>query len=664
MSYTGIHRKSLLGVIGGWISGIVEFAVIFWLVFEGFHQSREAPNVLLFEAGLLGSLIVAVVIHEGGHLLVGLAAGEPVRTLRIGSGPTVVGFRLAGLAVQVGVNLLGGGAVGFSVADSVPGFKRLASLIAGPFVNLLAGCYSAFLYQYTGEGWLGVFALANAICFISSAMPSTSTVGGVAHPSDGMQVIWVLFKKEARAAMPNFMASAMTDEALKVMVRGAEDAVLSGTAEVSDWGLLRGLARDESVGELFASAELEAKIPPPPTAESDRVERPTFSPVAHAALNRAFQEGRALGVDRPNPACICLGLLLTDCPAGRLMKEAGVSEEAVRKLASVAAKDDEDLRRARVLSPDLPLERWGTAAEKALAYAFRVAEADGANLVGTEHLVAALVADPQCRAAQALARTGFALEWKPSQSRDPEFGAEPGVGQVMSPELGFAIAGALWRTGPTFPTGTAELCLGIVDQNAGEGAQILLYAGVSVHALETALRSTAREPSYPAGCSATSRGAWMLRAVARMEAQRWLDARADFAEADRTAVNDQQRAVCRNNMAWASLMSGDSTLRAESLELARFAISIRPDEPSFVGTLAFALLENGSPAEAAAMLESSLPRVTRPKSRAYNLCELAMCYARTSQPDAAWKNLAAAAEADPDCPLLARARAEIGAVAV
>lgn len=661
MGYIGVHRRSLLGRIGGGIAAVFEALIIFWLTFEGFIHAREAPNLLVFYAALAGCLVAAVALHECGHLIVGLAAGEPVRTLRIGSGPTLFGFRIGTLAIQVGFNLLGGGAVYFSSVGGGAGVKRLASLMAGPFVNLLAGSYAVFLYDYTGASWLGVFALANAVCFVSSAMPSITQVGGRAHPTDGMQILTMLMKPEAALETPNFEAAVMTDGARKVLVRAGEDAFLSGVAEVSDESLLRALSLDEVVGELFASIGFIGKIPAASTADSDRLLEPHFSPAAEAAIEAGFKLGRDLGVDRPNSACICLGLLATDCPASHLMRAAGITEEAMRKLASVVTHDEEEGRTARVMSADLPLERWGTAADQALAQAFRVAVADSSPLIGTQHLVAALVADPQCRAAQALARTGFVLEWKPGVSEHVE---KPSVvTPLLSRETELALAGAIWRTGATFPTGTAELCLGIVDQNAGEGAQLLVYAGATVHAIESALRFTPREPSYPAGCTPASRGMWLRRAAARMEAGRWLDARADFAEAERAAVDDNQRAVCRNNIAWASLMSGDPTLRAESLELARFAVSVKPDQPSFIGTYAFALLENGSPAEAASMLESSLPKVTIPRSRAYNLCELAMCYARLSQRDAAEKNLAAAAEADPNCPLLALARAQLGAVA-
>jgi hypothetical protein len=188
---------------------------------------------------------------------------------------------------------------------------------------------------------------------------------------------------------------------------------------------------------------------------------------------------------------------------------------------------------------------------------------------------------------------------------------------------------------------------------------MLIGAGVTVGALEKALRFTPRESSEPSGCTQASRGIWERRAFARIGAGRWLDARADFEECDRTASTDLQRAIARNNIAWASLMSRDAALRAEALDQARYAVGVKPDNISFRGTLAFALLENGSPAEAVPMLESIIPQQTRPRSRALDLCVLAMCRARLGQPEAALTNVDAAAQADPRCTLLSRARAEL-----
>ena len=138
-----------------------------------------------------------------------------------------------------------------------------------------------------------------------------------------------------------------------------------------------------------------------------------------------------------------------------------------------------------------------------------------------------------------------------------------------------------------------------------------------------------------------------------------MDARDDFIVAERAATTDEQRALYRNNAAWAALMSGEPTLRAEALEQARAAIAFKSDRPAFIGTYAFALLENGSPAEAAALLEPIAATHPRPRDRASDPCLLAMCYSRLGKPEDAARNLQAARDADPKCALLERALSEL-----
>ena len=137
-----------------------------------------------------------------------------------------------------------------------------------------------------------------------------------------------------------------------------------------------------------------------------------------------------------------------------------------------------------------------------------------------------------------------------------------------------------------------------------------------------------------------------------------MEARDDFIAAERVVATDEQRALCRNNAAWCALMSGEPTLSAQALELARAAIAMQPDRPAFIGTYAFALLENGSPAEAATLLEPVAATHPRPRDRASDLSILAMCHTRLDKREAAAADLRAARDADPKCTLLERAQAE------
>lgn len=654
MSYTASRRPTLGSRLGSWAGTGVAAAVLwFGLVFLG--RSLFAQGLLALWAQVLGWLVVAVAIHESGHLIVGLALGEPVRKIRIGSGATLVGFRVGGLAVQICLIPFTGGAVYFSRVDSGSRGAHLASIAAGPLVNLIALIY-AFPLFHSGATWLGTFVLANLIAFVGSATPAEARSGGQVSQSDGLQILTLIFRPPAQRRV--YEGGEMTEDAYSVLAHAGEEAQLGAAPEITEEDLLRALNRDPAIGALFASSGLATHIPPGRIAESDEVSSPRVSTTLHEVLTASIRACRDMGIPRPNAASFCLGLLAVDCPAGRLMREAGITEDAVRKLIAAAPKDEAETIRAQVISADLPVERWGTAAEAALARAIQIAVADRSPAIGTEDLVAAVAGLPESRGGLALERLRFVLEWK-REATDPAAPSDRDSAAALSAQAALALAGALWRTGPSSSTGTAEILLGIVDQDAGLGAQLLRSAGIGPGSVEKALRYTPAEASRPAGCTSVSLGLWMLRGNARVGAERWLDARADFLAAEAAAVTNFQRALCHNNIAWVSLMAGDPSLFVDALERSRAALAVQPDRIAFIGTHAFSLLENGAPADGATLIESILPKQMRPRDRASELCVLAMCRARLGRPDLATTHIAEATAADPKCALLARARADL-----
>src|SRR5260370_19140778 len=108
MSYSAVRRPSLLGRLGGILSTIVSSAVILWFVLVAVRPTATFDLFQWYAAGIV-SLAIGIVLHEGGHLVIGLSTGEPVRKIRIGSGPTLFGFHVRGLIVQVCLNPIGGG---------------------------------------------------------------------------------------------------------------------------------------------------------------------------------------------------------------------------------------------------------------------------------------------------------------------------------------------------------------------------------------------------------------------------------------------------------------------------------------------------------------------------------------------------------------------------
>lgn len=651
MNYSATRRPSLLTGSAQLLRHLLTIALLVPLEFLTIREATNLDSWLLIVAGQAGMLALMIVIHEFGHLSVGYLAGEPVKKIRIGSGWTLLGFRLGRLEVQVCLNPLGGGAVYFGSVGRAPLPQRIATLAAAPLINLLAALVSGAWFASAGGDWVAAFALANGIGFLN-LLPVAVTSGGETQSSDGLQILNLLQRGPAPSI--DFEGGHLTADAREVLVRAVDDARIAGVAEITDSDLLRSLRQDAAVGALIAHAGVS--VAPHRIAVDSDMSRPRFSKTVLAALDAGFHAARDLGVQRANAAALCLGLLGVDCPAGARLKQVGISVEALQRLVLQATENPEDLLHDKVLSADLPLERWGTAADRILAYAFSEAEREGAEAVGTHHLLAALVADPNTRAARALARIGFGLK------ADPRPRTEPAVPfkRILTPQTALAIGGALWRTGPNSCSGTGELLLGLVDHPAGLAAQLLHSAGVNQRSVWKALGYTAAEPSQPAGCTPFSRQMWSLRASARLGAARWLEARADFQQALQAADTDLLKAMSRNNVAWASLMANDPALKAEALELATAAYNFNKEQRAYIGTYAHALVANGDPTRAKELLEQVLPKQTRPRDRALNLCLLAMCQAQLGHPDEARMSIEKAAALNPDCQLLERAKAVLG----
>src|SRR5260370_3292244 len=138
MSYSAVRRPSLLGRLGGLLSTIFSSAVILWFVLVAVRPTATFDLFQWYAAGIV-SLAIGIVLHEGGHLVMGLATGEPVRKIRIGSGPTLFGFQVRGLIVQVCLNPIGGGAAYFSGPVSVPRGGHLPSRPPLPALTLPPG---------------------------------------------------------------------------------------------------------------------------------------------------------------------------------------------------------------------------------------------------------------------------------------------------------------------------------------------------------------------------------------------------------------------------------------------------------------------------------------------------------------------------------------------
>ena len=653
MIYFATRRRSLVENAVNLIGPAAVVVAGLWAAFATPLIPVDFDHLDLISRALwvFAALVFCTVTHELGHLVVGLVVHRPVRKLLIGRGATLLTGRWGGLRVQVCANLLGGGAVYFSAIDDTSRGEHIAVTAAGPMVNLLTGAIALALVP-GGPPWVGVFALVGLLLGAGNLYPSRFLTGGREHYTDGMRILHLALGRQMTATF--FEGEDLTPDGERVTIRAIEEAMDSESDDVTAAHLLAVLDREPALHPILAPAHVADLVHFPGPANSIDV-RPSRSEEVKQIYKATFQVGRDLGVAPPNAACICLALMTVPSPLATHLKDAGVSEAGLRDLARASTPSAPNAPPARTLA-DLPLERWGSTADRALALAYQVATVDRSDLTSTQHLVAAMVADRGCRAGLALDRKGFVLH---RNDRAAPPGAQPAAPPPLSEEMQSAIAAALLRTGPTQPCGTGELLLGVADQPRSMAAALLQGADLESGALQDAIVSVPREQAQLTGFTPPMRQMWELRARARLGAARYTDARADYLVLEQHAPTDRLRAITQNNLAWVALMSADPALRPEALERSRAAVAVLPDLPSVQGTFAFALLENGEVAEAAALLEKVLPQQTRPRDRALQLCLLAMCRSRLGDAAAASRHLEEVERIDPACTLLERARADL-----
>jgi hypothetical protein len=306
---------------------------------------------------------------------------------------------------------------------------------------------------------------------------------------------------------------------------------------------------------------------------------------------------------------------------------------------------------------DLALEIWTASADQALSTALRIAQAAGAAQLGTEHLLAGVLADEESPGARTLKDMGF--------SGDRLFPLLAKGGATAPPtwssEALTAVVFAIDIADPGLGAGTGELCSGVLGATKGRGYAVLNEADITQSGFREELEPL-RNQELQVGCTKAIHFVWHVRASARLQSKRYSDARADYLVMTPLAPSPHDRAVDLNNASWSGLIVGDLSWKADALERAQQAFAIEPDPPFIRGTLAYALVENGKPIEGIAMLDSFDDKKTSPKGRASNLCVRAIAEARLGQADASTRHVHDAEALDPACELLDRTRAELAPI--
>jgi hypothetical protein len=306
---------------------------------------------------------------------------------------------------------------------------------------------------------------------------------------------------------------------------------------------------------------------------------------------------------------------------------------------------------------DLALEIWTASADQALSTALRIAAAAGAAQLGTEHLLAGVLADEESPGARTLKDMGFSgdrllpLLAKGGATAPPTWSSEALTAVVIAIDMADPVLGA----------GTGELCAGVLGATKGRGYAALNEADITHSGFREELEPL-RTQELQVGCTKAIHFVWHVRASARLQSKRYSDARADYLVMTPWAPSPHDRAVDLNNASWSGLIVGDPSWRRDALERAQQAFSIEPDPPFIRGTLAYALVENGKPIEGIAMLDSFDDKKTSPQGRASNLCVRAIAEARLGQTDAWTRHVHDAEALDSACELLDRTRAELAPI--
>jgi hypothetical protein len=491
--------------------------ILLALIFLAIHviiDLRVYANWRLFIAALFVSVVIGMVIHEGGHILSALGLRRPIGEVRLGSGRVLVHFHFRGAVMRVGRWPFGGGKVWLR-AGALGKWEGILFAASGAAVNAAAAALAVEFASWSPAS-LTAFFCANALIAVGSLIPVESNEAG---PNDGTQIF-----------------------------------------------------------------------------------------VGLGVLPRQYLGARWQATTGPTPTKL----------------------------------------------EDLALERWTASADKAVSVAFHIAEGQGATQLGTEHLLAGVLADNESAGARTLSDMGFRGEQllprlaKGGATTPPTWSIEA-LTVVM-----FAVGAA----DPALGAGTGELCSGVLAATKGRGYAVLKEADVTPEGFREELEAH-RQPEILVGCTRAMYFAWVIRATARLQAKRYADARADYLVMTPAALNPHRRAVALNDAAWAALMVGDPAWRADALERAQQAFAIEPDPPFIRGTLAYALLENGKPAEALAALDSFDDTKTSTRGQALRLCVRAIAEARLGRADASARHLRDAETLDPACELLVRTRAEL-----
>jgi tetratricopeptide (TPR) repeat protein len=376
-------------------------------------------------------------------------------------------------------------------------------------------------------------------------------------------------------------------------------------------------------------------------------------------IGKAYDEKQRTGSTSVGTEHLLVGILLEGRGHGALvLARSGVTLERTReRVRDLLAQGLTDSPRSYDCV-NLPLEKLSLTAESALLAGAGDALEFGARPFGSEYVLLGILAQTGSLGARVLTELAITSDAVRARlTRAPA--AEAGADATMDEGLRVELQKIFLAHQTDVAIDTSALAQAVLAGGGLGGA--ILGSFTTRQKLDQTIASlrTSELSEEPIGrFSSPLRLLWNQRALCRIWAGRYADARADFLVLRANASTPLERAAYANNQAWVNLLMGDRSLFEESLALAQEALAISPDRSALRSTLAFALIQNGRSREGVEMLEATGGENEDKRIAAERSAILALGKWRAGDRGRARTLLQRATKLDPECVLLPRVRAE------
>jgi hypothetical protein len=234
------------------------------VVGKGFYdRSIDAGNQFVVVLALGFCLMpLGIAIHEAAHAVAALLVGYRVGIFSIGRGPQLFQARLGGTLVEIRRLAIVGYVLPLRDDNRWYRLRRFIFIAAGPLSNLLlcvvmAYCVGSIDDLFASRRptiWPLVaasFTYTNFLLFLSALVPKSVKLPTGLHPSDGMQLFSLLFRKLPSEALRSSIAARNICRVL-LQLREYDKAI-----EVANAALLQ-LPSDVGLLFLLAAAQLDS----------------------------------------------------------------------------------------------------------------------------------------------------------------------------------------------------------------------------------------------------------------------------------------------------------------------------------------------------------------------------------------------------------------------